>query len=677
MSRYAAVNVRFGADISQFSTAMQNAARQMQRAGDQLQNVGKSMSMNLTAPILALGAASLYAFGEIDALKRGLISFSGSAELAENEFNKLREVAKLPGIGLQEAVKGSINLQAIGMSAEDARKAMQAFGNAIATVGGGKENFDLAIRGFGQLTNASKPLQQDLYQIANQLPQVNKLMIEAFGTNRAEDLAAMGLSGKKLAEFLVDALGKLPPISGGIKNSFENMSDTIKIAMASVGEAIEKNFKISDKINQFANRVTGLIESFKNLRPETQKFIIGFAGVAAAIGPVLLSIGFLVKLFPTVLAGFSVIKGAILLASTAMKGFTASMVGMPALFLAVVGAIGLGVVALNNWKKGTDEASESTKRLNDEIKERLKLEQEADPFFQNIKGFKKAEVQLSTKGADNAYSNWLNKPFEETGKKFELNTMGEKPAAKKNYLPKKVLTETEIAEMKRAQAERDKQITAEAESAGLVLQEKWDWMAKMNSTGFENFTNEAQDMVDNGDLEAVTTSLENRLEDMRVRTTNKLKEFSQSVKDIVIQIKQTFVSGLANMLQDTLMNIGENIATDQDPFANIGNNLLESLGKLMVTIGSLMVTWGVAQAQFETSLVTLNPIGMIAAGAIIAGAGAGIAKAAQGGLKGAATSSGGNAGSYSGGSETLTLQTRLDGNDLYLSGQRTQLVRGR
>jgi hypothetical protein len=101
MSRYAAVNVRFGADISQFSTAMQNAARQMQRAGQQLQDVGKSMTMNLTAPILALGAASLYAFGEIDALKRGLISFTGSAELAEVEFSKLREVAKLPGIGLR------------------------------------------------------------------------------------------------------------------------------------------------------------------------------------------------------------------------------------------------------------------------------------------------------------------------------------------------------------------------------------------------------------------------------------------------------------------------------------------------------------------------------------------------------------------------------------------------
>ena len=259
MSRYAAVNVRFGADISQFSTAMQNAARQMQRAGYQLQNVGKSMSMNLTAPILALGTASLYAFGKIDMLKRGLTTFMGTTEAAEAEFSKLREVAKLPGIGLEEAVRGANNLMAIGMSADEERKAMMSFGNAIATVGGGREMFDLAIRGFGQLSNAAKPLQQDLYQIANQLPQVNKLLKEAFGTNRAEELAAMGITGKQLADFLVTELGKLPPVTGGIANAFENMADTSKVALASFGEAIEKNFDISGKLNKIGEIFTSLV----------------------------------------------------------------------------------------------------------------------------------------------------------------------------------------------------------------------------------------------------------------------------------------------------------------------------------------------------------------------------------------------------------------------------------
>ena len=346
MSKYAAVNVKFGADISQFSTAMQNAAREMKKAGDQLQNVGKSMTMNLTAPIVAMGAAALYSFGQIDSLKRGLISFSGSAQLAEEEFTKLREVAKLPGIGLEEAVKGSINLQAIGMSADDARVAMKAFGNAIATIGGGKENFDLAIRGFSQLTNASKPLQQDLYQIANQLPQVNKLMIDAFGTNRAEDLAKMGISGKQLADFLVVELGKLPPVAGGIKNSFENMSDSVKISLASFGEAIEKNFDISGKLNAMSDWVAKVANGFSQLQPWVQKTILTVVGLVAAAGPLLLIIGGIVQIMPTLIAGFAAIKGAIM----AITLVSAPMILEIGLMVAAVASLAaIGIYAYANW----------------------------------------------------------------------------------------------------------------------------------------------------------------------------------------------------------------------------------------------------------------------------------------------------------------------------------------
>ena len=338
MSKYAAVNVKFGADISQFSTAMQNAAREMKKAGDQLQSVGRSMTMNLTAPIVALGAAALYSFGQIDSLKRGLISFSGSAALAEEEFTKLREVAKLPGVGLEEAVKGSINLQAIGVSADEARKDMMAFGNAIATVGGGKENFDLAIRGFGQLTNASKPLQQDLYQIANQLPQINKIMHDTFGTNRADELAAMGITGKQLADILVNELGKLPKVTGGIKNSFENMSDSVKISLASFGEAIEKNFNISDKINALSNWLSNLVTGFKNLDPTVQKFILGALGVVAALGPLSFVLGGIISILPMFLTGIAALGTAFT--------FVSGPIGMA--------IVGLGLISALIYKLVTD-----------------------------------------------------------------------------------------------------------------------------------------------------------------------------------------------------------------------------------------------------------------------------------------------------------------------------------
>lgn len=283
--------IKIGADLTQFSSAMQNVNRELKQIGKQMQAVGATMTMTLTAPIAALAAVSLKAAGDIEALKNGLKATLKPGEDLEAEFKRLREVARLPGLGLEEAVRGSVNLQAIGVSAGYARKAMLAMGNAIATVGGGKANFDLAIRGFSQLVNAAKPLQQDLYQIANQVPQINKLLIEAFGTNRAEDLAALGLTGKDVADFLVKELGKLPAAAGGINNAFENMGDSVKLAFYKIGEALNKSFNITGMMDRFSEGLSNLADRFSSLSPEVQKIIFSIAGFAALIGPLLIGLG--------------------------------------------------------------------------------------------------------------------------------------------------------------------------------------------------------------------------------------------------------------------------------------------------------------------------------------------------------------------------------------------------
>lgn len=703
MSRYAAVNVRFGADISQFSTAMQNAARQMQRAGDQLQNVGKSMSMNLTAPILALGTASLYAFGKIDMLKRGLTTFMGTTEAAEAEFSKLREVAKLPGIGLEEAVRGANNLMAIGMSADEARKAMMSFGNAIATVGGGREMFDLAIRGFGQLSNSAKPLQQDLYQIANQLPQVNKLMKEAFGTNRAEDLAAMGITGKQLADFLVTELGKLPPVTGGIANAFENMADTSKIALATFGEAIDKNFNISGRLTQFAEWVSGLADKFKNLSPEIQKASLVFAGILAAIGPIMVGLGGVIKLLPFLVSGFAALSAA-------------------APYLAAIGVA--GYLIYKNWDSVAKKIVEVTNYF-------------IDLYNQSIifRGFINGQIMAFKNmfsilgGVFNLIGNNITMIFREVGSLFRFigkiiksvltGDIDGIVAAYKDFGSSmadaiydgvkgginvvddmlkdfygnvadgidKTINPKIIAKVS-YQTEGEKPVANVAE----LMTPKGGKTTVGNEPKISgvDYSKEHESLVRQlerqGEKEVEVITRSNALIGKAVESkstvysrwiTNTTAQMRKAVEQLGAEFSNIIQGSLAGMINDSFATIGENIAMKQDPFENIGKNLKDSMGKLLATLGSAMISWGIAQMAFNVALGTLNPVGMIAAGAAMVAIGAGVSRAAQGGLKGAATSSGGNAGSYSGGNETLTLQTRLDGNDLYLSGQRTQLVRGR
>lgn len=653
MSKYAAVNVKFGADISQFSTAMQNAARQMKKAGDQLQSVGRSMTMNLTAPIVALGAAALYSFGQIDSLKRGLISFSGSAQLAEEEFNKLREVAKLPGVGLEEAVRGSINLQAIGISADDARKAMMAFGNAIATVGGGKENFDLAIRGFSQLTNASKPLQQDLYQIANQLPQVNKLMIEAFGTNRAEDLAKLGLSGKQLADFLVTELGKLPKVSGGIKNSFENMSDSVKISLASLGETIEKNFNISGKIDALADALSRLVGWFKDLDVEVQRFIIGITAAVAVIGPLLFALGGLAKIWPVIISGFAVISSvflpeiAVLVAAGMYLYANWNAIGdrfnnlFASMAHAVLGSVKAMVNALD-WLFSAFNIStfSAMGAVLDSFTAKLPKSKDAAEFLSFGASIKKVFKDIAGSSVSGGGGIGIG----------DTSTKGGK-----TDLPLVIDSEKTI-----------KEPIQEAVKEIEIGYEYMDQSARRGLETLDHTFSEAENI------------LPSRFDTIRQRTKEGFDAWAATIEEKSNQLAGILVSGMENMMVDLLVSLGAGFA-NKDPFNDLGLVLLDSIGKVMMQLGSAMITFSSLFAAFKKAIQAMQPEIAIPLGIAMVAAGAALSKVASNAMNpsgGASAASGStSSGGASGGS--LILTTRLDGRDLVMSGQETSRVRRR
>ena len=123
--------VSIGADIAGLNSGLNSAESQISsfvskvnkigELGDVFQNIGTKLTAGLTLPIVGLGAAAVKSYGEIEALMKGLNAVMGSASAAGNEFEKLKEVAKLPGLGLEEAVRGSVSLQSAGFSADQAR----------------------------------------------------------------------------------------------------------------------------------------------------------------------------------------------------------------------------------------------------------------------------------------------------------------------------------------------------------------------------------------------------------------------------------------------------------------------------------------------------------------------------------------------------------------------------
>lgn len=344
----AELKVLIGAEIKDFLDKLGYAEKKLSdfekktegltKIGDRLTDLGAKLTAGLTLPIIGLGAASIKSFGEIQSLQKGLEAVMGSASAAGSEFEKLKEVAKLPGLGLNEAVKGSINLQSIGIDAEKSRNILLQFGNAVATVGKGRAEFERAIYGVQQLANTDFPLGEDLNIIKDAIPQITPLLKEAFGTARSEELQKLGISSQQVLGVITGGLEKLPRVNGSVKGAFENLSDSINVSLGKVGQIIDKNLNITGLLEKVSNGISSLVDWFSELSPSVQTGILAFVGLAAALGPVLLAVGAFMSALPTILTGV----GAISTALTALTG---------PIGLVVLGVGAVIAVFVTQWSK--------------------------------------------------------------------------------------------------------------------------------------------------------------------------------------------------------------------------------------------------------------------------------------------------------------------------------------
>lgn len=357
------LEVILGADFSRLERDLSTSegmiiefAKKIGDLGQKISDLGQKISAFITVPVLALSAAAIMAYADIQALQKGLEAVMGSAAKASGEFAKLREVAKLPGLGLKEAAQGSVSLQSAGFSAKKSREALLAFGNALATVGKGANEMNFVILALTQLQNKTTGFAQDLRQLMEQLPQLRGALESAFGTSDSEAIAKTGATGAQVVEALIKEFAKLPKVTGGLKNAFENLKDSIFINLSRIGEVIDKNLNISKLIDKLTDAMDRLVSAFEDLSPGMQKALLIIVGLAAALGPLLLAFGGFLTMIPIIVNGVAAMAAG----WTALIGFMTSATGI--IGLLVVGSMALagGIIYL---AKSTETAEDRQERF--------------------------------------------------------------------------------------------------------------------------------------------------------------------------------------------------------------------------------------------------------------------------------------------------------------------------
>ena len=123
----------------------------------------------------------------LERLQVALQTISGSTAAATAQYERLVEVARLPGINLENSLRASTQLQAIGKSGQEATTIIREFGNALALSSQSPRELRQTIRGLSQLSTVGSVLQEDLEIVTSRISVLNRGLKE-LGGPRAEGI---------------------------------------------------------------------------------------------------------------------------------------------------------------------------------------------------------------------------------------------------------------------------------------------------------------------------------------------------------------------------------------------------------------------------------------------------------------------------------------------------------
>jgi tape measure domain-containing protein len=137
----------------------------------------------------------------------------------------------------------------VGLDARLAERALLGFGNALALVGGGKDDLEGVILGLSQIISKGTVSAEEINQIAERVPQIRQLMKTAFGTADTEAISKR-VTPQQFISKIIDALETLPKATEGAKNAFENFGDLFDRVVTQIGRSL--NTVLLPAFNQLA-----------------------------------------------------------------------------------------------------------------------------------------------------------------------------------------------------------------------------------------------------------------------------------------------------------------------------------------------------------------------------------------------------------------------------------------
>lgn len=347
----AKINILFRADLKQFSSEIQNVSREMKKHGEQLQGIGNMLSIGLTLPVAAAGAASIKMASDYEeSLNKVSVAFGSSAESVK-AFAKdtLTTAGIAEGTALDMASGFGDFATSMGLPQDAAAKmstSLVALAGDLASFKNiGIDQANTALSGiFSGETEALKRVGVVMTDVNLQAFALSKGITKQYKDfSQAEKVQ---LRYAYVMANTTNAQGDFVRTGSGAANQTRVFTESLKQLGQQFGAVILPIF------TKVITSVNSLIKAFGELSPATRENIVIFAGIAASVGPLVSVYGKLLTVLPSVASAYRAVSAVI----------AANPVG-----LAIIGiqALTLGFLAYASSQKKV--VAEQT-ALNDAIK---------------------------------------------------------------------------------------------------------------------------------------------------------------------------------------------------------------------------------------------------------------------------------------------------------------------
>ena len=347
MAKLGDLIVRVGADTTQLNKKLGDARKSIAKNTREIQQLGRNMTVGITAPLALMGASSVQAFRE------------QSKAIAQVEAG-LKSTAGQVGITSQELQNMATNLQNKTLFGDevilkDATAQLLTFTNITGENFGRTQEaaLDLATRLDGDLKSASIQLGKALNDPVANLSALSRSGIQ-FSEDQKKVIKSLTETGH-LAEAQTLILDELNKQYGGSAEAAAEADGGFTQLANSFGDLQEEIGRLLvDYLRPIVDQLKTFVQFLQNTSDGTKNVALAIAGIAAAIGPVLL-------ILPNLISG---IKAA----QVAFKFLNATMLANPfALAATALALVVTGIIMLTDETKkavtAVDALTEANKNL--------------------------------------------------------------------------------------------------------------------------------------------------------------------------------------------------------------------------------------------------------------------------------------------------------------------------